>query len=143
MSFLTSYRSQISVINECYELFPIILTAIYFITRFCLVSWSIAVLSAVRWRGIGAGSCFNQCSSSTRRSALRTLRPIRIPPVNSCNIKSIASLCMKKKTSNNISVFSINITSKFGRHLMLLLSNFVLIYLLLRFCICNKSLTRS
>ena len=55
------------------------LTALLFIARDCLCSWSQVptVLSIVGWRGIGAGSLNCFCSSSTRHSALRSLLPLR------------------------------------------------------------------
>ena len=61
-----------------------ILTAFLFVTWCCRFSWSkfTAVLSAIRWRGIGTGSCKCLNSSSTRHTALR-LRPISVSSVNS------------------------------------------------------------
>ena len=65
-----------------------ILTTFLFVTWDCLFSWSkfTAVLSTVRWRGICAGSCKCLHSSSTRHTAL-WLRPICVPPVNSCIVE--------------------------------------------------------
>ena len=62
-------------------------TAFLRVALLCLLSWpqAAAVLSTLGWRGIGAGSCKCLCSSSTRHTALRWLRPISVATVNCYN----------------------------------------------------------
>ena len=69
---------------KSFESITKILTTFLFVTRDFFFCWSqvTAVLSTVRWRGIGAGSYKFLCSSSTRHTALRN-RPISVATINS------------------------------------------------------------
>ena len=74
-------------------------TASLCVTLLCLFSWSeaAAVLPTVGWWGIGAGSSQSLCSSSTRHTAPRKLRPITVATVYSLKIISndiILNLCI-------------------------------------------------